>query len=73
MCSSAWSPFQRCGVAIVRLDAPDHGPGTALDVVCSGGVTRSGVTCGLSMYDEHREIPRGMRVDIPEVPDEVEV
>ena len=72
-CSSAWSPLQRCGVAIVRLDNPDLGPGTALDVVCSDGVTRRGVTCGLPMYDENREIPRGKRVDIPEVPDEVEV
>ena len=72
VCSSAWSPFQRCGVAIVRLDEPDLGPGIALDVVCSDGATRTGVTCGLPMYDEKREIPRGKRVDIPGIPGEVE-
>ena len=33
----------------------------------------TGVTCGLPMYDENREIPRGRRVDIPEVSGEAEV
>ena len=68
VCSTAWSPFQRCGVAIVRLDDPEMGPGTALDVECNDGVTRTGVTCTMPMYDEKREIPRGKRVDIPEIP-----
>jgi len=39
-CSSAWSPFQQCGVALVRLDDPDLGPGTVLDVECIDGQTR---------------------------------
>lgn len=69
VCSSAWSPLQRCGVAIVRLDDPDLGPGTAFDVVCNDGVTREGVTCALPMYDERGEIPRGRVVDIPELPE----
>ena len=67
VCSSAWSPYQRCGVAIVRLDDPQLGPGTALDVQCNDGVTRTGVTCTMPMYDELREIPRGKRVAIPEI------
>ena len=45
----------------------------ALELLCSDGVRRTGVTCALLMYDESREIPRGKRVDIPEVPDEVEM
>ena len=67
VCSSAWSPFQRCGVAIVRLHDPDVGSGATLDVRCAGGDTRRGTVCDTPMYDENREIPRGLRVDIPEI------
>ncbi len=72
VCSSAWSPFQRCAVAIVRLDDPELGPGTTLGVECNDGVTRAGVTCTMPMYDEKREIPRGKRVDIPQIPGTLE-
>jgi len=72
VCSSAWSPFQRCGVAIVRLDDPDLGAGTALEVECGDGRTRKGEICDLPMYDKDREIPRGKRVDIPERPKSAE-
>lgn len=58
---------------LTRLDDSELRPGTAPDVVCNDGVTCTGVTCGLPMYDENREIPRGKRVDIPEVPDEAKV
>ena len=71
VCSSAWSPFQQCGVAIVRLDDPDIGPGATLEVACTDGRTRPTVTCDTPMYDQNREIPRGKRVDIPERPDAV--
>lgn len=69
VCSSAWSPFQRCGVAIARFDDPDVAPGTELDVACSDGVTRPATTCDLPMYDKQRRIPRGQLVDIPELPE----
>ncbi len=68
VCSSAWSPFQACGVAIVRLDDPDLGPGSSVDVECRDGRTREAEVCGLPMYDEARLIPRGELVDIPERP-----
>lgn len=68
VCSSAWSPFQQCGVAIVRFDDPDIGPGTQVDVACRDGQTRAGETCDLPMYDKERKIPRGKAVDIPELP-----
>lgn len=68
VCSSAWSPFQQCGVAIVRLDDPDLGPGAVLDVECHDGVVRPAETCDLPMYDRHREIPRGKVVDRPDIP-----
>ena len=67
VCSSAWSPFQRCGVAIVRLDDADVGPGAVLDVYCAGGDTRRGTVCDTPMYDVNREIPRGLRVEVPEI------
>ena len=71
VCSSAWSPFQQCGVAIVRLDDPDLGPGTSLEVECADGQTRPAITCDTPMYDQNRDIPRGKLVVIPEIPDAV--
>lgn len=68
VCSTAWSPFQQCGVAIAQLDDPDLGPGTALDVACYDDQTRSAETCDLPMYDRDRQIPRGKVVDIPDIP-----
>lgn len=66
VCSSAWSPYQGCGVAIVRLADPEPGPGTALEVACRDGETRDAEVCALPMYDAERKIPRGLLVDIPE-------
>ncbi len=68
VCSSAWSPFQRCGVALVRLDDSELGPGTELQVECIDGEIRPAVTCETPMYDKNREIPRGKLIDIPEIP-----
>ncbi|MDA0202849.1 MAG: aminomethyltransferase family protein [Actinomycetota bacterium] len=67
VCSSGWSPYQQCGVAIVRLDDADLRPGAAVDVVCADGEVRSGELCPLPMYDPERLIPRGKLVDIPEI------
>lgn len=69
VCSSAWSPFQQCGVAIVRLTDPNLGPGTTLEVECTDGGRRPAVICETPMYDQKREIPRGKLVNIPEIPD----
>lgn len=68
VCSSAWSPFQACGVAIVRLDDPALTAGTELDVLCTDAQTRTATVCDLPMYDEERLIPRGKLVDIPPRP-----
>jgi len=72
VCSAAWSPYQRCGVAIARFDAPDTAPGTGVDVACIDGRTRPAEICDLPMYDRNREIPRGKLVDIPELPQDRE-
>ncbi len=68
VCSSASSPYLQCGIAIVRLKDPEFVPGTLLLVECSDGITRTGEVCELPMYDRNREIPRGKRTDIPEIP-----
>ena len=65
VCSSAWSPYQRCGVALVRMETPEHGPGTRLDVACKDRASRPGALCDTPMYDKGRLIPRGRVVDIP--------
>lgn len=67
VCSSAWSPYQQCGVALVRLDDPENLAATALEVCCTDGKIRPAKTCTTPMYDEKREIPRGLKVDIPQV------
>jgi aminomethyltransferase len=69
VCSTAWSPFQRCGVAIVRLDDPALGPGTEVEVDCSDGQPHPAELCELPMYDGDRRIPRGEVVDIPDLPE----
>ncbi|MGF1503314.1 MAG: aminomethyltransferase family protein [Paracoccaceae bacterium] len=73
VCSSAWSPFQRSGVAILRLDEADRGPGAVLEVACRDGEMRSGTITELPMYDRERLIPRGKLVDIPPLPADEQV
>lgn len=68
VCSSGYSPYQGCGVCIVRMDDPAQGPGTKVEVLCADGSTRSGELCTLPMYDADRLIPRGKLVDIPANP-----
>jgi glycine cleavage system aminomethyltransferase T len=68
VCSSAWSPFLQCGVTIVRLDNPELGPGVKFEVECTDGQIHSAEVCVTPMYDHAREIPRGLLVDIPEIP-----
>lgn len=65
VCSSAWSPYLQCGVAIVWLDTPGHLSNRGLDVECTDGPAHPGTLCELPMYDKERLIPRGKRVDIP--------
>ena len=69
VCSTAWSPFQRCGVAIVRLDDAELGPGVDLDAECEDGALHPAQLCELPMYDQDRRIPRGELVDVPDLPD----
>lgn len=67
VCSSAWSPFQQCGVALVRVDDAAMQAGDVIRVECTDGVVRSAELCETPMYDKKRLIPRGKLVDIPEI------
>lgn len=66
--SSAWSPYLQCGVALVRLNDPDAGPGTVLDVECTDGQTYQAEVCKLPLYDRDGDIPRGRATELPEIP-----
>lgn len=68
VCSSGYSPYQRCGVCIVRMDDPAHGPGTHGWVTGVNGRQLEGELCTLPMYDADKLIPRGKLVDIPTIP-----
>ena len=68
VCSSGYSPYQQCGVCIVRMDDSTMGPGTQVNVLCADGSIQEGELCTLPMYDADRLIPRGKLVDIPTNP-----
>ena len=69
VCSSTWSPYQECGVALVRVDDPEMGPGTELEVDCIDGEVRTAQLCGLPMYDFEGAIVRGKDERIPAGPE----
>ena len=68
ICSSSYSPYQDCGVCIVRMDDPAHGPGTKVEVAAMDDQRHGAELCTLPMYDPDRLIPRGKLVDIPDCP-----
>jgi aminomethyltransferase len=68
VCSSTWSPYQECGVALVRMDDPETGPGTEVRVIGTQGYTYSAQICSLPMYDAEGAIVRGKNTIIPEGP-----
>ncbi|WP_418315610.1 aminomethyltransferase family protein [Piscinibacter sakaiensis] len=70
VCSTAWSPFLQCGIAIVRMNDAAHRPGTVLQVETSDGKRHDGTLCELPMYDQAGDIQRGRCTDIPEIPDQ---
>lgn len=68
VCSSSYSPYQDCGVCIVRMDDLAHGPGTKVEVTAMDDQFHGAELCTLPMYDPERLIPRGKLVDIPDYP-----
>ena len=68
VCSSTWSPYQECGVALVRMDHPENGPGTEVEVTGIDGKMYGAQLCSLPMYDEEGSIVRGKNKTIPNGP-----
>ena len=68
VCSSSWSPYQGCGVALVRMDDPDFGPDTEVAVTSPDGLAYSAQICALPMYDAEGAIVRGRNTDLPKGP-----
>ena len=66
--SSSWSPYQVCGVGIVRMQNNNMGPGTVVDVNCTNGKIQKGELCELPMYDPNGDIVRGKNKEIPNKP-----
>ena len=66
--SSTWSPYQVCGVGIVRMQNNNMGPGTVVDVYCTNGKIQKGELCELPMYDPNGVIVRGKNKEIPNKP-----
>ena len=52
----------------MRLNDPRLGPGTKLEVECTNDKTHPAEVCNTPMYDKNKEIPRGKRIDIPQIP-----
>ena len=69
VCSSTWSPYQECGVALVRMDDPEMGPSTEVKVLGTDGKTYSAKLCSLPMYDPEGAIVRGKNITIPKGPE----
>ena len=69
VCSSTWSPYQECGVALVRMDDPEMGPSTEVKVLGTDGKTYSAKLCSLPMYDPEGAIVRGKNKTIPKGPE----
>ena len=69
VCSSTWSPYQKCGVALVRADNPEIGPGIEANVIGIDGNTYSAQLCKLPMYDAEGDIARGKNTKIPDKAD----
>ena len=69
VCSSTWSPYQECGVALVRMDDPEMGPSTEVKVLGNDGKTYSAKLCSLTMYDPDGTIVRGKNTTIPKGPE----
>lgn len=64
VCLSSWSPYQECGVALVRMDHPNFGPDTEVVVPHLDDSAYTAQVCSLPMYDAEGAIVRGRKSDL---------
>ncbi len=68
ICSSTWSPYQECGVCIVRLDEESFFNEKEVEVEGIDGEIYSAQLCSLPMIDKERLIVTGKSNKIPNEP-----
>ena len=66
--SSSWSPYQECGVSIVRLINDYNTGDLPVEVYDYKNNKLKGYICDLPMYDKNSEIVRGIDNNIPQNP-----
>ncbi len=67
--SSSWSPYQECGVSIVRFyDTSNLTDNLVVDVLDNQHKQLKGYICELPMYDKEGEIVRGIDRNFPKDP-----
>ena len=66
--SSSWSPYQECGVSIVRLINDYKAGDSPVEVYDYKNNKLNGYICDLPMYDKNSEIVRGIDNNIPQNP-----
>lgn len=64
--AGAISPYLQSGIGIALMDASGLAAGTPVTIRCIDGELHAGELAELPLYDKQAEIPRGIRVDIPE-------
>ena len=64
--SSSWSPYQKCGVAIVRLINKTYEFSSPVEVYDYKNNILEAYICDLPMYDKNGEIVRGIDKNIPQ-------
>jgi aminomethyltransferase len=64
--AGAWSPFLDCGIGFVRVNDPEYGPGTQVEVTGTDGKTYAAGIVDLPFYDAEKRIPRGLVTKVPE-------
>jgi aminomethyltransferase len=66
--AAAWSPFLKCGTAIIRLDrAGDHTAKPVAVRLRDGSMSPAAIV-ELPLYDKEKAIPRGLSKEIPDRP-----
>ncbi len=66
--SSSWSPYQECGVAIVRLINNINDLNSPVEVYDYRNNNFEAYICDLPMYDKNTEIVKGIDRNIPQTP-----
>ena len=64
--AAAWSPFLKCGTAIIRLSDARHAGAPSVTVRTRDGNLNPARIVELPMYDKDKAIPRGLDTTIPE-------